>query len=489
MKYNKIRKSIHKYQAGGAIGTLAEVIGGFIPGVSEFLDLVGIARGIMTGNPVDVALSAAGLFTPVVGGPALKAGKNAASDILKAGKKLQKHASEIEDIAKLVAKEMRTPEEALELLKLRTKVGVEPVKGAKIGGDEFKRLGIDARNKADIQQGFVLNERGVAVNDMGKPALTDPNFRGYDAEQIREQLHRTILDPNGKYISLRRLAQNNGQARHFLKSAEELDTAIRQGELHRLPRFNVGFGRTPQVEHVVAAFGDRPDRIFGSGWHADRPYNPNVDVRNSGSGNMNFFGDTDLSVLGYHKMDPTDITKVISELKGIEKERAQQALEFTELFDKIYLSKKGNLSDKLPAIAYKDPQIQEYLDARKTLSLVLGHNPTKGRIVPVVYEAPSALETVRVNGRGIGMFDDLSGLSSSDFLLAGRPYHEGVQFTDLGTVGARAGVSLDNTIQADIRKGMKISAMRLDDLGNRPLMQTVGKRGGFTAGFKHGGQI
>jgi hypothetical protein len=70
---------------------------------------------------------------------------------------------------------------------------------------------------------------------------------------------------------------------------------------------------------------------------------------------MNFFGDTDLSVLGYHKMDPTDITKVISELKGIEKERAQQALEFTELFDKIYLPKKGNLSDKLPAIAYKDP--------------------------------------------------------------------------------------------------------------------------------------
>lgn len=31
--------------------------------------------------------------------------------------------------------------------------------------------------------------------------------------------------------------------------------------------------------------------------------------------------------------------------------------------------------------------------------------------------------------------------------------------------------------------------MRLDDLGNRPLMQTVGKQGGFTAGFKHGGQI
>jgi hypothetical protein len=98
-----------------------------------------------------VALSAVGLVTPVVGGPALKAGKKVASDILKAETKLLKNAAEIEDIAKLVAKETRTPEEALELLKLRTKVGIEPVKGAKIGGDEFKRLGIDARNKADVQ--------------------------------------------------------------------------------------------------------------------------------------------------------------------------------------------------------------------------------------------------------------------------------------------------------------------------------------------------
>ena len=153
-----------------------------------------------------MALSTVGLVTPMVGGSTLKAGKNIASDVLKAEKKLRKHASEIEDIAKLVVKETRTPEEALELLKLRTKVGVEPVKGAKIGGDEFKRLGIDARNKANVQQGFVLNEKGVAVNDMGKPALTDPNFRGYDAEQILEQLHQTILDPNGKYTSLRRLA-------------------------------------------------------------------------------------------------------------------------------------------------------------------------------------------------------------------------------------------------------------------------------------------
>ena len=51
---------------------MAEVIGGFIPGVSEAIDIMGIARGIITGNPLDVVLSAAGLIIPGTNGAALK---------------------------------------------------------------------------------------------------------------------------------------------------------------------------------------------------------------------------------------------------------------------------------------------------------------------------------------------------------------------------------------------------------------------------------
>jgi hypothetical protein len=74
MKYTTIRHRVAKKGLGGVL-ELAEIIGGFIPGLSEITDVVGIARGILTGNTIDAVISAAGLVTPGVSGAHLKAAK------------------------------------------------------------------------------------------------------------------------------------------------------------------------------------------------------------------------------------------------------------------------------------------------------------------------------------------------------------------------------------------------------------------------------
>lgn len=498
MKYNNIRKKVGKFQSGGAIGTLAEVIGGFIPGVSEAIDIMGIARGIITGNPIDAVLSAAGLIIPGTNGAALKTVKGItgkpAKQLKEIGEKILNHSKEVDELASLSKIEKRTSEQSLKMLELRKTILGNDNIGGKVGADTFRELKIDTRNLAEPQQGFKLNERGVLVNSDGRPALVDPDYRGYDTDTILEQIKRASLrdDPEAQIHLLDYLnSRKNPHAQRHVKGMEEVRQLIESGRLGDLPRFNYSYGRVPQVNHVVTAQTSNKAKgtIFGSGWHAEHPWNPQIDSRVSGSGNMYFTGDSVESVITYGSTNRSKMSKLIDEMpNGNAKTQAEQAFQITDLFEKLYIGDNVSKTSKLPAKAYTDPQFKDYVNARRTLAIIGGNDPTMGKLAPVVYQSPKANEVLIIkgavdsNGDYISVHNDLNGAQLS---LGPVPFktNQKVDRLEIDTIGGKP--SIDQLISKDAQ----IKGQRADNVYNRGLMQTYGDKRKGIEGLKLGGTL
>jgi O-methyltransferase involved in polyketide biosynthesis len=122
---------------------------------------------------------------------------------------------------------------------------------------------------------------------------------------------------------------------------------------------------------------------------------------------MNFAGDTPASVLAYQQLDLDYAKKQAGKLIGTAKKEANDAIEFIEEFEKLYPKTNG----KLPAVAYVDEQFEEYVKASQIVSLASGHDPKVGRIIPVIFQAPSKNNMITVDGKEIAAFDNLTGAS------------------------------------------------------------------------------
>jgi hypothetical protein len=51
----------------------------------------------------------------------------------------------------------------------------------------------------------------------------------------------------------------------------------------------------------------------------------------------------------------------------------------------LYIGDNVSKTSKLPAKAYTDPQFKDYVNARRTLSIIGGNDRTLGKLAPVVY--------------------------------------------------------------------------------------------------------
>ena len=393
--------------------------------------------------------------------------------------------SKIIELSKI---EKRTSEQSLKMLELRKTILGNDNIGGKVGADTFRELKIDTRNLAEPQRGFKLNERGVLVNSDGKPALVDPDYRGYDTDTILEQIKRASLrdDPEAQIHLLDYLnSKRNPYAQRHAKGIEEVKQLIESGRFGDLPRFNYSYGRVPQVNHVVTAqtSNKAKDTIFGSGWHAEHPWNPQIDSRTSGSGNMYFTGDSVESVITYGSTNRSKMSKLIDDMpNGNAKTQAEQAFQITDLFEKLYIGDNVSKTAKLPAKAYTDPQFKDYVNARRTLSIIGGNDPTMGKLAPVVYQSPKVNEVliikgaVDANGDYISIHNDLKDAQLS---LGSIPFKPNKKVTRLEIDSVSGKPSVDQLVQAD----KQLTGQRADNVFNRGLMQTYGnKRKGIEAG-------
>ena len=272
---------------------------------------------------------------------------------------------------------------------------------------------------------------------------------------------------------------------------EEVKQLIESGRLEDLPRFNYSYGRVPQVNHVVTAQASNKAKgtIFGSGWHAEHPWNPQIDSRTSGSGNMYFTGDSVESVITYGSINRSKMSKLIDEMpNGNAKTQAEQAFQITDLFEKLYIGDNVSKTSKLPAKAYTDPQFKDYVNARRTLSIIGGNDRTLGKLAPVVYQSPKVNEVliikgaVDANGDYISIHNDLKDAQLS---LGSIPFKPNKKVTRLEIDSVSGKPSVDQLVQAD----KQLTGQRADNVFNRGLMQTYGNKRKGIEGLKLGGTL
>ena len=507
MNFTKVRNRVQKYAGGQTLARIAAEIGiGSLPIAGEIMDAIGVVKGIATGNYAEAIMSAVSLVVPGLPGGALKAGSKALksmdtlTDTAKAT--IKKHSDDIKKVAGILEKPKHSMNEALEVLEVRKKSGALKRNTSKIGGKAFQEADIDGRNLTPIQEGFSIQKGRPVRNSDGAFAPIDPTFKGYDAETIYDQVISDILgDQSGSKIrTWERLAsEGDVTAQKYLKAAQELEEAIRTGNLDKLPRFDPTWGGTPKAEHIITAMAqDEPTKgLLGSGYHATRVIENYDPARMSGSGNMLFTGDTVKSVIGYNNMNVKKLESIIDGLpNGKEKADAEAALKFVKEFDDVYFrhgqKEISVLTDKLPVAAYQDAQFEDYEKAREILSLIGGQDLyTVGSIRPAIFKVPNANNILVVRGNG-AHFEDLSPLSRQNYDIPGNGRDMIYPKSGFKRVAASnlGGASLDPLFQ---HKDFKqyLLAMRLEDLFNRVRMQTsaVRRGSGFVLGMKSGGKL
>jgi hypothetical protein len=125
------------------------------------MDIVGLVRGLLTGNLADAAFSAIGLFTPGSG-----VSYKAAADILKSAdgkliKALNNNTDEIAEAASIINKKDRSMREAVSALKTRIRTGLLTKNTSEIG-DLSK---IDTRSAGFLDK-LKSGEHGYDIDDM-----------------------------------------------------------------------------------------------------------------------------------------------------------------------------------------------------------------------------------------------------------------------------------------------------------------------------------
>lgn len=506
MNFTKVRNRVQKYAGGDTIAKeTAETILGFIPGVGEVMDVVGLVRGLLTGNLTDAAFSAIGLFTPGSG-----VSYKAAANILKSAdgkliKAINNNTDEIAGAASIINNKNRSIREATDALKTRIKTGLLKKNTSEIG-DLSK---IDTRSEGFLDK-LKSGEHGYDIDEM---LQQKHNVLDADAEtgSIISLLRNTDPKDQEKVRSIIEqydLSANQQKSKRLFAGALTFDLNHKKGTIENMPRIMGGESVTPEHVFLGSTSAAPKQGVMMAGYHGNKSHTYNPKKTPSQSGNLHFLADSAAGAAVYSQMDPKLLKKIIEDLpEGKAKDTLADAFEFTELFDSMYLPKRGtsgiehHLSNNIPANAFIDSQFSDYIKAKQLLTKIYPQTNNMGGIHSVLIPELNMSSTLVVNGKGNSHLDFTS-LLPEDYTIDGKIWMPNQRFGSLtagpGSKSVGDFLAVDPTFASHRSKKMgknfahykhlqDLQNMLLKDVGNNVLGNQIGIPGQLY--YKYGGKL
>lgn len=498
MQTNKVQK----FQAGKA---LVEFGVGMIPIAGEIADIWGIARGLMTGNYTDAALSAAALIIPGATGPTLKAGTKLV-DVFgeKAMKLIQQNSDDILRADKIIRKKHKTMNEAVDALKIRKKSGLLETNRSEIAD----LSNIDTSSKGFLDK-LTKGSHGYDVDEMfqKRHIMLDPDDENGAIIHLLRNTDPQNQEQIGKIIQEYDLAANQQRAKRLFAGAKTYELNYQKGNSTNLPRIKGGESVVPEHVYLGSTQHAPKQGVMIAGHHGNKShtYDPNNHSSQSG---LNFLADSAEGAIGYSQMNPGVLKRIIQDLpEGKAKQSLADAFEFTELFDSIYLPTKAqsgiphHLSNNIPKNAFLDPQFKDYVKARELLTKIYPQTHGMGGLRPVLIPDINPQTALVVNGRGASHLD-MRHLSPEDYIVNGQTWMPGQRFGSLTAFNGSNSVgefkALDPTFKQHRNKKTgknsahfshlpNIESLVLTNLGNNTLGNQIGVLENLF--FKNGGKL
>ena len=145
-------------------------VGGFVPVVSEVLDVASLAKGIVTGNPIDIITSIVGLVTPGVSGGQLKFGRqlvnqigmSGADDAVRIGKKALSKMSDT-DVANLSKGQLSKSELQKAFTEISSESRLRKRSIKKLSDTDFEKAHGYSRDKIKQEMDDLIGTHGTSA--------------------------------------------------------------------------------------------------------------------------------------------------------------------------------------------------------------------------------------------------------------------------------------------------------------------------------------